>query len=348
MSKYSKTKAVKVLGIDLAKEIFHLYGVDARGHVVLRKRLRRKEMASWMVNLPPCLVGMEACAGSHHWARKFRDMGHDVRLMSPQFVKPYVKSNKNDEADAEAICEAVQRPNMRFVPIKRIEQQDILSIHRAREQLVRRRTAQGNQIRGLLMEYGLVMPQGICTVRAQVPDMLADADNELTPMFRELLQGLWQELINLDQHIAVYDQQIKALSEQSAACKRLMTIPGVGPMVATALLASVSDGKAFHNGREMAAWLGLVPRQHSTGGKPRLLSISKRGDVYLRKLLIHGARASLRWADKKHDKRSMWATSLKERRGQNIAAVALANKIVRTAWVLITRGEEYRTSTITA
>jgi len=273
-------------------------------------------------------------------------MGHDVRLISPQFVKPYVKSNKNDMADAEAICEAVQRPTMRFVPIKSIEQQDILSIHRAREQVVRRRTAQGNQIRGLLMEYGLVIPKGMRTLYAQLPEILADADNELTLMFRDLLQGLWEELINLDNHIAVYDQQIKTLSVQSAVCKRLMTIPGVGPMVATALVASVSDGKAFKNGREMAAWLGLVARQHSTGGKPRLLGISKRGDVYLRKLLIHGARAALRWVDKKYDKRSMWATSLKERRGQNIAAVALANKIVRTAWVLITRDKEYRTTTV--
>jgi len=347
MSNYSGNRAIKTIGIDLAKSVFHLHGVDGQGKVVTRKRLSRSKLAAFMAQRASCLVAMEACGGSHYWARKFQTMGHEVRLISPQFVKPYVKSNKNDMADAEAICEAVQRPNMRFVPIKSIEQQDILSIHRAREQLVRRRTAQGNQIRGLLMEYGLVMPQGICAVRAQVPDILADADNELTLMFRELLQGLWEELINLDKHVAVYDQQIKALSEQSAVCKRLMTIPGVGPMVATALLASVADGKAFHNGREMAAWLGLVPRQHSTGGKPRLLGISKRGDVYLRKLLIHGARAALRWADKKHDKRSMWVTSLKERRCQNIAAVALANKTVRTAWVLITRGEDYRTSTTT-
>lgn len=344
MTNYIKHKTIKTIGIDLAKSIFHLHGVDGRGKVVLRKRLSRSKLAEFIAQLNPCMVAMEACGGSHYWARKFQAMGHDVRLISPQFVKPYVKSNKNDAADAEAICEAVQRPNMRFVPIKSIEQQDILSIHRAREQVVRRRTAQGNQIRGLLMEYGLVIPQGMCAVRAQLPDILADADNELTLMFRELLQGLWEELINLDHHIAAYDQQIKALSEQSAACKRLMTIPGVGPMVATALIASVSDGKAFKNGREMAAWLGLVSRQHSTGGKPRLLGISKRGDVYLRKLLIHGARAALRWADKKHDKRSMWVTALKERRGQNIAAVALANKTVRTAWVLITRNEKYRTT----
>ena len=347
MTNYTQRKTIKIIGIDLAKSIFHLHGVDGEGKMVLRKRLNRSKLAEFMVQLKPCLVAMEACGGSHHWARQFQAMGHDVRLISPQFVKPFVKSNKNDIADAEAICEAVQRPTMRFVPLKSVEQQDILSIHRAREQVVRRRTAQGNQIRGLLMEYGVVMPQGMRAVRTQLPDILADADNELTLMFRELLQGLSEELINLDKRVALYDQQISMISEQSDVCRRLMTIPGVGPMVATALLASVSDGKAFKNGREMSAWLGLVARQHSTGGKPRLLGISKRGDVYLRKLLIHGARAALRWTDRKHDKRSMWATSLKERRGQNIAAVALANKTVRTAWVLITRGEDYRTSAAT-
>jgi len=298
-----------------------------------------------MAQLTTCLVAMEACGGSHYWARKFEDMGHDVRLISPQFVKPYVKSNKNDEADAEAICEAVQRPNMRFVPIKNIEQQDIQSIHRAREQVVCRRTAQGNQIRGLLMEYGLVIPQGRKVLCGQLPDILADADNGLSLMFRDLLSGLWEEMIHLEQRVAEYDLQIETLSKQSEVCQRLMTVPGVGPMVATALVASVADGKVFKSGREMAAWLGLVPRQHSTGGKPKLLGISKRGDTYLRKLIIHGARAALRWTDKKNDKRSVWATSLKERRGQNVAAVALANKIVRTAWVLITRNEDYQMST---
>ena len=298
-----------------------------------------------MAQLTTCLVAMEACGGSHYWARKFEDMGHDVRLISPQFVKPYVKGNKNDEADAEAICEAVQRPNMRFVPIKNIEQQDIQSIHRAREQVVCRRTAQGNQIRGLLMEYGLVIPQGRKVLCGQLPDILADADNGLSLMFRDLLSGLWEEMIHLEQRVAEYDLQIETLSKQSEVCQRLMTVPGVGPMVATALVASVADGKVFKSGREMAAWLGLVPRQHSTGGKPKLLGISKRGDTYLRKLIIHGARAALRWTDKKNDKRSVWATSLKERRGQNVAAVALANKIVRTAWVLITRNEDYQMST---
>ena len=346
MTNYIKHKAIKTMGIDLAKSIFHLHGVDEQGKVVLRKRLSRSKLAAYMAQLPPCMVAMEACGGSHYWARKFKEMGHDTRLISPQFVKPFVKSNKNDAADAEAICEAVQRPSMRFVPIKNIEQQDIQSVHRAREQVVCRRTAQANQIRGLLMEYGLVISQGRKILCAHIPDILADADNGLSGMFRELLSGLWEEMIHLEQRVSEYDLQIELLSKQSDVCQRLMTVPGVGPMVATALVASVSDGKAFKSGREMAAWLGLVPRQHSTGGKPRLMGISKRGDTYLRKLLIHGARAALRWTDKKHDKRSVWATSLKERRGQNIAAVAFANKTVRTAWVLITRHEEYQMSTV--
>jgi len=346
MTNYIKHKAIKTMGIDLAKSIFHLHGVDEQGKVVLRKRLSRSKLAAYMAQLPPCMVAMEACGGSHYWARKFKEMGHDTRLISPQFVKPFVKSNKNDAADAEAICEAVQRPSMRFVPIKNIEQQDIQSVHRAREQVVCRRTAQANQIRGLLMEYGLVISQGRKILCAHIPDILADADNGLSGMFRELLSGLWEEMIHLEQRVSEYDLQIELLSKQSDVCQRLMTVPGIGPMVATALVASVSDGKAFKSGREMAAWLGLVPRQHSTGGKPRLMGISKRGDTYLRKLLIHGARAALRWTDKKHDKRSVWATSLKERRGQNIAAVAFANKTVRTAWVLITRHEEYQMSTV--
>jgi len=341
MSKYSKAKTVKVLGVDLAKDVFHLHGVDARGHVVLRKRLRRKEIASWMVNLPPCLVGMEACAGSHHWARKFQAMGYEVRLMSPQFVKPYVKSNKNDEADAEAICEAVQRPNMRFVPIKSVEQQDIQSLHRARNMAIGQRTSLINQIRGLLHEYGVVVARGSANLRKALPGILEDADNGLSPMFRELLHGLHRELSHLDDRIAEYDVRIAGLAQRSEAYRQVMSIPGIGPLTATALVAAAGDAKAFRNGREMAAWLGLVPKQHSTGGKARLLGISKRGDAYLRKLLIHGARAVLRVASRKQDRRSRWATSLSERKHVNVAAVALANKNVRTAWALLVHGETF-------
>jgi len=347
MKKNNVNDVMKVVGIDLAKSVFHVHGVDEHGHVMVRKRLTRSNLAAFMVQLPPCLVGMESCGGSNDWARRFIAMGHDVRLISPQFVKPYVKSNKNDMADAAAICEAVSRPTMRFVPIKSVEQQDIQSLHRARSLAVSHRTAQANQTRGLLMEYGIVVAKSVAALRKGIPEILEDADNALTPMFRELLCGLWDEFLRLDARVAGYDAQIKHLSEQSDVCKRLMTIPGIGPMVSTALVAAVADGKAFKSGREMAAWLGLVPRQHSTGGKPRLLGISKRGDVYLRKLLIHGARAALRWADRKHDRRSRWVSELEERRGQNIAAVALANKTVRTAWVLMTRDEEYRTALAT-
>ena len=347
MKKSIVTNEIKVVGIDLAKTVFHLQGVNKKGEMVVRKKLSRRKLAEFMARLPSCLVGMEACGGSHDWARRLKAMGHDVRLISPQFVKPYVKSNKNDVVDAAAICEAVQRPDMRFVPIKSVEQQDIQSLHRARSLAVSHRTAQANQMRGLMLEYGVIVAKSMAALRQAALEILEDADNTLTPIFRAILCGLWEEMLKLDKRIAAYDLQIKALSEQSDICKRLMTIPGVGPMVATALAASVSDGKAFKSGREMAAWLGLVPRQHSTGGKPRLLGISKRGDVYLRKLLIHGARSALRWADRKQDRRSQWVSELATRRGQNIAAVALANKTVRTAWVLMTRNEEYRTATVT-
>jgi len=339
-------KTIKTLGIDLAKDSFQIHGVNDLGQAIARKKLSRRKLMLFMINLPPCLVGMEACGGAHDWARKFRAMGHDVRLISPQFVKPYVKSNKNDAVDAEAICEAVQRPNMRFVPIKGIEQQDIQSLHRARSQAVSHRTAQVNQMRGFLMEYGVVVAKSVAALRKALPGILEDADNALSPMFRELLAGLQDELHRLDERIAGYDRQIQQLSTQSDACRCLMTIPGVGPMVATTLVAAVANAKAFKSGREMSAWLGLVPRQHSTGGKPKLLGISKRGDTYLRTMLIHGARSALRVAKKKQDRRSRWAVAVESRRGQNIAAVALANKIVRTAWVILSRGEEYKAATV--
>lgn len=339
-----KVRAIKTVGIDLAKSTFHLHGVDEHGNVVARKKLSRSRLAAFMANLPPCLVGMEACGGSHYWSRKFIAMGHDVRMMSPQFVKPYVKSNKNDVADAEAICEAVTRPNMRFVPIKGIEQQDIQSLHRARSLVVSHRTAQVNQIRGLLMEYGITVAKGVASLRKALPEVLEDCDNELSPMFRDLLCSLSDELRRLSERIASYDAQIKHLSENSDACRRLLTIPGVGPMAATALAAAVGDARAFKNGRELSAWLGLVPRQHSTGGKPKLMGISKRGDVYLRELLIHGARSVVRYAGRKGDVRSRWVVGVEGRRGRNIATVALANKMARSAWVILSRSEEYKTA----
>jgi len=338
----SEVFEILVVGIDLGKNSFHIHGTDAKGHVILKKQVTRTGLVRLMSQLPPCLVGMEACGGSHDWARRMLKMGHDVRLMGAQFVKPYVKSNKNDFSDAAAICEAVTRPNMRFVPIKGMEQQDVQSIHRARSLAVSHRTAHANQMRGLLMEYGIVLSQGMASLRSQIPDILADADNDLTPIFRELLYQLADEVRRLDERVACYDLQIRQLAEQSDACKRLMSIPGVGPMSATALVAAVTDAKAFGNGREMAAWLGLVPRQHSTGGKPKLLGISKRGDSYLRKLLIQGAQSALRGAEKKTGRQNKWVCELSKRRGRNVAAVALANKNMRTAWALLTKHECYQ------
>lgn len=343
MSKHTQTdKEIKVLGIDLAKQSFQMHGVDVHGRVILRKTLSREKLLVFMAQLKPCLVGMEACGGAHDFARKFQSYGHDVRLMAPQFVKPYVKSNKTDRADAEAICEAVQRPNMRYVPIKSVDQQDLQSLHRVRSMVITHRTALINQIRGLLMEYGIIIPKGANHVRSHLPKILSDTANGLTEDMRELLTGLSSELLHLDENAEKHDSRIKTIAEQHPVCLVLLAIPGVGPMIATALVAAIGDPSVFKNGREMAAWLGLVPRQHSTGGKDRLLGISKRGDVYLRTLLIHGARAAIRVADKKSDWRSRWMLDLQARRGENVAAVALANKNVRIAWALITKGEKYQ------
>ena len=343
MNNNTSKEPITVLGIDLAKQSFQLHGVDKDGQVVLKKKLNRKQLSAFIANLPVCLIGLEACGGAHHWVRIFTEMGHNVRMMAPQFVKPYVKSNKNDAVDAEAICEAVQRPNMRFIPAKSIEQQDIQSLHRIRSQLVGRRTAQANQIRGLLMEYGIIIPQGIRYIRKSLPDILENGENLLSVIFREQLSGLYDEMVHLDERIDTLELSLKAICKQNEDCKRLLTIPGVGLMTATALIAAVGDITVFKSGRELAAWLGLVPRQHSTGGKPILLGISKRGDSYLRTLLIHGGRAVVRCAHKHEDKRSQWVGEIKLRRGKNITAVAVANKNARIAWALLTKKEDYQT-----
>ena len=341
MNKHSVDKVITVLGIDLAKQSFQLHGVNGKGKTVLRRKFSRQKLLEFMTRLQPCLVGMEACGGAHDLARKFKEFGHDARLMAPQFVKPYVKSNKNDTADAEAVCEAVQRPNMRFVPIKSVDQQDLQSLHRIRSMVVSHRTALINQIRGLLMEYGIILPKGAGHVRNRLPEILDDAENGLTLEMRELLTQLRDELVHLDERLAGYKIKIEVISQQHSACVLLKTIPGIGPLIATALVAAIGDVSVFKNGREMAAWLGLVPKQFSTGGKERLLGISKRGDSYLRTLLIHGARAALRVSGKKNDRRSRWLMDLQHRRGQNIATVALANKNVRAAWAMLTKGESY-------
>ena len=309
---------------------------------MLRKQLRRDQMTAFFANLPPSVIGMEACGSAHHWARTLKGFGHDVRLMSPQFVKPYVKSNKNDVADAEAICEAVARPNMRFVPVKSVEQQAVLSLHRVRQGFVKARTAQANQIRGLLGEFGLVMPAGISHIAKRVPSLLEDGSNLLPGSFRQLMTRLTEHLKDLDALVDEFEAQIKAWHRSSELSMKLEKIPGIGPLGASALVASIADAKSFANGRQLSAWLGLVPRQHSSGGKPALLGISKRGDVYLRTLLIHGARSAIVAAQRKAVNTNVWLTGLLGRRHPNVAAVALANKNVRTVWALLAHGREFR------
>ena len=330
------------VGIDLAKNVFQVHAVDERGKTVLRRQLRRDQMAAFFANLSPCLIGMEACGSAHYWARTLQSFGHTARLMSPQFVKPYVKSNKNDVADAEAICEAVARPNMRFVPVKSVEQQAVLSLHRVRQGFVKARTAQANQIRSLLGEFGLIMPAGISHIARRVPGLLEDPSNPVPGSLRRLITRLTEHLKDLDQLVDEFETQIKAWHRSSELSMKLEKIPGIGPLGASALVASIADATSFDNGRQLSAWLGLVPRQHSSGGKPTLLGISKRGDVYLRTLLIHGARSAILAAQRKAVNSNVWLAGLLDRRHPNVAAVALANKNVRTVWALLAHGRQFR------
>jgi transposase len=339
-------QAITVLGIDIAKLVFHVVGMDDAGRVVLRKRITRSALLTFIANLPPLRIGMEACGSAHYWARQFREHGHDVRLIAPQFIKAYVKSPKNDARDAEAICEAVTRPTMRFVPIKRVEQQDLQALHRVRERLIKARTALVNEIRGLLSEYGIVLPQSIAKFRALIIEKLEADQAKLTALSTEVFRHLYEEFLALEKRLAYYNEKLTAIGQAHPECQRLQTIPGIGSVSATALVAAIGDVTQFKNGRQLAAWLGLVPREHSTGGKPRLLGISKRGDRYLRKLLVHGARATLRWVDTKSDDRSRWLKALIARRGKNRAAVALANKNARIAWALLAHNQEYRVRAI--
>lgn len=332
---------VQRIGIDLAKAIFQVHGVDGLGRCRIDKALRRKEIVEYFANLEPCLIGMEACGGAHYWARELRKLGHDVRLMAPQFVAPYRKNDKNDGNDAEAVCEAVGRPSMRFVAVKDPEQQSVLVLHRVRERVVGERTALINQARGLLAEYGLTVPQGAARLRSALPGILEDAESGLPLLARELFADLYQQLREVDERIKGYDSRIRQLADQMPLAKRLMKLEGVGPLIATALVATVGDARLFDNGRQMAAWLGLVPRQYSSGGKARYGRITKRGDVYLRKLLVHGARSVMCRLKGKADTKSQWATNLKIRRGFNKATVALAAKNARILWAIWVRESEY-------
>jgi transposase len=332
---------ITTIGIDLAKMVFAVHGVDQQGKTVLQKQLKRGAMKQFFANLEPCLIGMEACGSAHYWARELEALGHSVKLMAAQFVKPYVKSNKNDLADAEAICEAVRRPNMRFVARKTVEQQAILSVHRARQGFVKARTAQANQIRGLLAEFGIVLSQGVSSITKRVPEVLEDGENGLPGLLRQLIERLTVNLIEMDRQVNELEKQIQQWHRENEASQRLAEIPGMGPITASAIVATVGDAREFKNGRQLAAWLGLVPRQYSSGGKATLLGISKRGDVYLRSLLIHGARAVIRYAEQKAAPDS-WLRKLMARRHRNVAAVALANKNVRVIWALLTSGEVFQ------
>jgi transposase len=331
---------INTIGIDLAKEVFQVHAVDARGHVVLKKKLKRKEMATFFANLTPCLIGIEACSSSHYWARKLQSLGHQVKLMAPQFVKPYVKANKNDAADAEAICEAVTRPSMRFVGVKSVEQQTVLATHRVRSLLVAERTAMVNQTRGLLGEFGLIAPKGVHALRSHLPDILEDAENELTPEMRELITIMSDRISSITEKLDELELKIKESNKRNDLISKLLSIPGIGPLTASAMIATIGDFKEFKNGRELAAFLGMVPKQHSSGGKQNLLGISKRGDGYLRTLLIHGARSVIRYAESKQDK-NPWLVNLIGRRNKNIAAVALANKNIRIIWAMMTKGTDF-------
>ena len=335
------------VGVDLAKNVFQVHGVDRDGKVVLRRKLTREQWLKVLLQTvePGCQIGLEACGGAHHWALELQAHGYRVKLIAPQFVKPYVKSNKNDANDAEAICEAMSRPNMRFISVKTVAQQDIQGVHRVRSELSDHRKAKANQIRGLLAEYGLVAPRELVQLRMAVPLWLEDAENGLTDRFRRLLNGLWQDLMTLDQRVAELDREIAQIANSEPVAKRLQQLRGVGPIIATALLAAVGDAKHFANGRQMAASLGLTPKQNSSGGKERLLGISKRGDAYVRTLLIHGARSTLRTAKSKDDRLSQWVTRIAQTRHHNIAAVALANKTARIAWAMIRNGTDYQPPT---
>ena len=331
------------IGLDLAKNILQVHGVDAGGQAVLKRRLRRGEVLEFFANLPPCLVGLEACGGAHWWAREIEALGHQVRLMPAHYVRPYVKRNKNDAADAEAICEAVTRPTMRFVPIKGAEQRSVLLLHRTRELLVRQRTGLINALRGHVAEFGIVVAQGARNV-AKLIAVIADQDGKrLPPLAKDVLRLLVEQLRATEGKLAELERHLLAWHRANEVSQRLATVPGVGPITATAVAATVGDPAHFRSARQFAAWLGLVPRQHSSGGKERLGRISKRGDGYLRRLLIHGARTVMRWRRRGVGlAASPWLAGLLERRPVNVTTVALANKNARIVWAMMMRGESFR------
>lgn len=335
---------ITTIGLDLAKNVFHAICCDDRGKVIKKKMLRRSKLVAWFANLPQSLVAMEACASAHYWARELQSLGHQVKLIPPQHVKPFVRGNKNDYNDALAISEAVTRPEMRFVAIKTPQQQDIQALHRLRERRLRDRTALCNQVRGLLAEYGIVFPRGVNTLRKRIPEILEDGENGLSDFFRNMLSRSYQQLTQLDEHIDAYTQELEAYSRRDDACQRLKTIPGYGPIISSAFYSVVGNGEAYRRGRDVSASLGIVPRQHSSGGKDVLLGISKRGDRYLRSLLIHGARSVVIQAVNKEDALSRWINKIRATRGFNKAVVALANKLARIGWAILANNTVYQAS----
>src|SRR5450755_4607358 len=335
-------RTITTIGLDIAKSVFQVHGVDAGGQVLIRRQLKRRFVLAFFAKLPACLVGIEACSSSHHWSRELKALGHTVRLMPPAYVKPYVKRQKNDAADAEAICEAVTRANMRFVATKTPEQQSCLMLHRTRHLFIRQQTSVINAIRAHLAEFGIVAPVGRNGVE-ELLDVVADPSDKRVPeIARACLFALGAQLRRLKEHILEFDRRIMAWHRANETSKRLDEIPGVGPALATALVASVADPKAFRSGRNFSAWIGLVPKQHSSGGKDRLGSISKQGDRYLRSLLMVGALAVIRYAKIHGTKHRPWLTALLARRPVKVAAIALANKIARMAWAMMAKGERYK------
>jgi transposase len=332
---------IDVLGIDLAKNVFQLHGVDRKGHAVFKRRVMRDQLLAVVAGIEPCTIAIEACTSAFCWARKFEEIGHKVKIISPQYVKPFVRRQKNDSNDAEAICTAVRQPHIPLVPKKTIEQQDVQALHRARQRMVNHRTAVVSQIRGLLLDRGIAFGKSITRARRMIPEILADQANELTTMAREAIGELWDLLCDLDRRIASFDKKIEALFKASEVCQRIAKIKGVGPKTATAIVAAVGDGAEFKNGRHMAAWLGLVPRQHSSGDRQVMMGISKHGSQHLRSLLVHGARAVVRTATNQDNPMNQWVNQLQERRGFNRATVAVANKNARIIWAVLRTGEPY-------